>query len=78
MGGMRRFVTGPEDPKLVPMPAGSPGGRLALAFSSLPPTTTRPGCDQTTSAVYQMYLAQHGEALANLNLNNANLPASLQ
>lgn len=59
---LRKFVTGPEDPKLLRMPSSVvSGSRFAMAFSSLPPKSTIPGCDQTDAAVTQMYMTQADE-----------------
>ena len=54
---MRKTVSGPEDPKLLQMPARAPDGRWAVVFSSLPPADRIPGCDGTSLAVTQMFVA---------------------
>ena len=59
----RKLVSGPEDPKLVASPAASVHGPYGVAFSSYPPSWTRPGCAQTDAAVQQMFMAASGTSL---------------
>lgn len=54
---LAKRLTGAEDPKLFDVRPGSTRGEWAIAFSSLPPADTRPGCHRTTQAAYQMYAA---------------------
>jgi len=59
---LRKVVDGPEDPKLFHHPPASQHGAWGVAFSSLPPAVSRPGCDDSYKAVPQMYLAADGSS----------------
>jgi len=60
---MRKNISGAEDPKLIPLPAGSIHGKWTLAFSSHPPKLlTGSNCSGSPYGVSQMYIAANGEA----------------
>lgn len=69
---VRKTVSGPEDPKLLAAASAAEGVALfgsqwAMVFDSLPPSKSLAGCDHTSAAVTQMYVATHGENVVGLS-----------
>lgn len=69
----RKIVDGPEDPKLLEIPAGkkNEGTSFGLTFSSFPPASliTRKDCKWDEEAVMQMYLAPDGPSLVSQTMS---------
>jgi len=74
---LAKRISGAEDPKLFEVRPGSARGEWGIAYSSLPPADTRPGCHRTTQSVYQMYAASSAALGGHATLGGDATPKSV-